>query len=270
MAEKAWNQGELLPQAGWPQGGGEAGISEKYRELDENQMPLGQNFDKWNANSNIYLLITGLGRLITLNSSLQMCLWKAGMGRLTKGGNEKAALTKLWLFHNSSRGNAPIHWGHPGLGGEWRGNLQNKTGGKASQTLISLIRAEQFSHLETWVGGQRKWFFLVFFFPKGIHGLVVFSSLTYFELVKNSLQKHSMFINYKYLTHRKQPSYFHFSGWAQSCEQECLFLLWHSLGDTWKAGLSELRFPPTFLKFPIRHAFLRVSQEFWCFCLLLT
>lgn len=62
-----------------------------------------------------------------------------------------------------------------------------------------------------------------FFFSKGIHRLVVFSSLTYFELDKNSLQKHSMFINYKYLTHRKQPSYSHFSGWAQPCEQECLF-----------------------------------------------
>lgn len=94
MAEKAWNRGELLPQAGWPQGGGEAGISEKYGELDENQMPLGQNFDKWNANSNIYLLITGLERLITLNSSLQMYLWKAGMGRLTKGGKWEGSFDK--------------------------------------------------------------------------------------------------------------------------------------------------------------------------------
>lgn len=26
-----------------------------------------------------------------------------------RGGNEKAALTKLWLFYNSSRGKASIH-----------------------------------------------------------------------------------------------------------------------------------------------------------------
>lgn len=76
-----------------------------------------------------------------------------------------------------------------------------------------------------------------FFFSKGIHRLVVFSSLTYFELVKNSLQKLSVFINYKYLTHRKLPSYFHFSGWAQPFEQECLFFCDTARGDTGKAGL---------------------------------
>lgn len=80
-------------------------------------------------------------------------------------------------------------------------------------------------------------FLVFFFFSKGIHRLVVFSSLTYFELVKNSLQKLSVFINYKYLTHRKLPSYFHFSGWAQPFEQECLFFCDTAPGDTGKAGL---------------------------------